>query len=79
VFVSAVSNNHQDVEPDIFGPYGGSKMIDGEWITSETVVQFKLFGDSVQLWKQKYEGRQVQCAQFIWLLSWRGFYSGAVC
>jgi len=64
VFVSAVSNNDQDVEPDIFGLYGGSKMIDRGWLTSETVVQFKLFGDSVQLWKHKYKGRQVQCMHF---------------
>lgn len=54
-----VSNNHQDTEPDIFGLYDGSKMIDRGWLTSETVVQFKLFGDSVQLWKHKYEGRRV--------------------
>jgi hypothetical protein len=69
VFVSDVSNNHQDVEPDIFGLYGGSKMIDRGWLTSEAMVQFKLFGDSVQLWKQKYKGRRVHCMQFILLQS----------
>jgi hypothetical protein len=60
VFVSGNSNNHQDVEPDIFGLYNGSKMIDRGWLTTETVVQFKLFEDPIQLWKHKYEGRKVK-------------------
>jgi hypothetical protein len=78
MFVSVVSNNHQDIEPDIFGLYDGSKKIDRGWLTSETLVQFKLFGDSVQLWKHKYEGRRVQCMQFIWLQSWGGVHGSAV-
>ncbi|KAJ4441238.1 hypothetical protein ANN_11089 [Periplaneta americana] len=53
------SNNHQDVEPDIFGLYDSGKMIDRGWLTSETVVQFKLVEDAIQLWKQKFQGREV--------------------
>ncbi|XP_021926115.1 glycerophosphocholine phosphodiesterase GPCPD1-like isoform X2 [Zootermopsis nevadensis] len=57
--VSVDSNIHQDVEPDIFGLYDSGKMIDRGWLTTETVVQFKLFENPIQLWKRKYEGRKV--------------------
>lgn len=62
--VSVDSNNHQDVEPDIFGLYDSGKMIDRGWLTTETVVQFKLFENPIQLWKRKYEGRKVKYTQF---------------
>jgi glycerophosphocholine phosphodiesterase GPCPD1 len=65
VFVAVVSSNQQDVEPDIFGLYDGCKMVDRGWLTTETVVQFKLFENPIQLWKCKYEGRKVQCMDFI--------------
>jgi hypothetical protein len=59
MIVSVASNNHEAVEPDIFGLYDSSKMIDRGWLTTETVVQFKLSEDPIQLWKRKYEGRKV--------------------
>lgn len=54
-----VSSNQQAVEPDIFGLYDSCKMTDRGWLTTETVVQFKLFENPIQFWKHKYEGRKV--------------------
>lgn len=65
VVVAVVSNNHQAVEPDTFGLYDGCKMTDRGWLTTEIVVQFKLFENPIQFWKYKYEGRKVQCMDFI--------------
>jgi hypothetical protein len=65
VVVAVVSNNHQAVEPDIFGLYDGCKMTDRGWLTTETVLQFKLIENPIQFWKYKYEGRKVQCMDFI--------------
>jgi glycerophosphocholine phosphodiesterase GPCPD1 len=64
VFVAVVSNNQQAMEPDIFGLYDCCKMIDRGWLTTETVVQFKLFENPLQFWKYKYEGRKVQCMHY---------------
>lgn len=65
VVVTVVSNNQQVVEPDIFGLYDSCKMTDRGWLTTETVVQFKLFENPIQFWKHKYEGRKVRCMHFI--------------
>ncbi|PSN43442.1 hypothetical protein C0J52_02644 [Blattella germanica] len=56
---SAASNSDQEAEPDVFGWYDGSRMVDRGCLTTETVVQIKLFGDAIQLWKRKLEGKKV--------------------
>lgn len=59
------------MEPDVFGLYDNGKMVDRGWLTTETVVQFKLFGDPIQLWKLKYEGRKVECIHLILFQSYK--------
>ncbi|KAJ9595971.1 hypothetical protein L9F63_012864, partial [Diploptera punctata] len=47
-------------EPDMFGQYDSNNMVDRGWLTTETVVQIKLFGDdAIQLWKRKLQGRKI--------------------
>lgn len=58
-------------EPHTFGVYDGNRMVDRGWLTTETVVQIKLFGDAIQLWKRKLQGKQVNVKLTPLLLSRR--------
>ncbi|KAG0444492.1 hypothetical protein HPB47_013735, partial [Ixodes persulcatus] len=40
---------------DIFGSYDGEERMEPGWLTSESVVQLKMFNSPVVLWKRKYQ------------------------
>ncbi|KAK7872401.1 hypothetical protein R5R35_007014 [Gryllus longicercus] len=46
-------------KPDIFGSVQSITSIERGWLTSETVIQLKLFNNPLQLWKKRYEGKKI--------------------
>lgn len=50
---------NENVESEIFGSYDGQMVLEKGWLTSETVVQFKLYNNPIHLWKKKLQNRKV--------------------
>ncbi|XP_067001505.2 glycerophosphocholine phosphodiesterase GPCPD1 [Anabrus simplex] len=46
-------------EFDTFGYHNQITCVERGWLTSETVIQLKLFNNPLQLWKRRYEGKRV--------------------
>nr|XP_018898262.1 PREDICTED: glycerophosphocholine phosphodiesterase GPCPD1 [Bemisia tabaci] len=59
ISASSETNMNENVESEIFGSYDGQMVLEKGWLTSETVVQFKLYNNPIHLWKKKLQNRKI--------------------
>ncbi|XP_046404037.1 glycerophosphocholine phosphodiesterase GPCPD1-like isoform X1 [Ischnura elegans] len=53
------SNCIDNPEPEEFGIHNNMSRVERGWLTSDTVLQLKLFDNPIQLWKKKLKGKKV--------------------
>jgi len=51
---------NEEEEVHQFGYYGGHARIQGGWMTLETLIQFKIYNNPIQIWKRRYADRKFQ-------------------
>lgn len=59
----------QQQEIDEFGHFDHYQRVDRGWLTTQTVIQLKLFNNPIQMWKSKLQGVKVRCFTFCDTLS----------
>jgi len=50
-------NGRHNAHLDLFGTYFGETRVNRGWLTKETIVQFKLFSEPIQMWKKSLRGK----------------------
>jgi len=50
-------NSTEFAHLDLFGTYFGETRVSRGWLTKETIVQFKLFNDPIEMWKKSLRGK----------------------
>jgi len=50
-------NTTHSTHLDLFGTFFGETKVNRGWLTKETIVQFKLFNEPIQMWKKSLRGK----------------------
>lgn len=51
---------------DEFGHFDHYQRVDRGWLTTQTVIQLKLFNNPIQMWKSKLQG--VKVSLIFWII-----------
>jgi Starch binding domain len=77
-----LERSHSRDEPEEFGLVSGLQQVERGWLTSETVVQLKIFGEEpIKMWKRRLLNKQVitytltKCANRIILLWYKNNFT----
>ncbi|CAG7836348.1 unnamed protein product, partial [Allacma fusca] len=75
-----ISNNEYLVDPvaETFGAHDGAIKIEHGWLTSETVIQFKISNSPLQFWRKKYKNTPIRLKMVAMNISRQNTYTEAV-
>lgn len=69
ILLFSVQPKEENNEPETFGFYQKSERMERGWLTSETIVQIKLFNNPIELWKPKLKNKMVSRIRLVFLQS----------
>ena len=62
-------NTTHSTHLDLFGTFFGETKVNRGWLTKETIVQFKLFNEPIQMWKKSLRGKTVPSSNLLPLIN----------